>query len=67
MCVYRSSSVVGGGGGKVGGGVQSLGGPPVEGLYDHHNTASPVRTSTPFLPGELHSLLCVASVKPGSQ
>ncbi len=46
FCLYRSSV----GGGKVGGGVQSLGGPPVEGLYDHP-TVSPVRTSTPFLAG----------------
>ncbi|XP_064396302.1 nucleoporin NUP35-like isoform X2 [Halichondria panicea] len=35
---------------KVGGGVQSLGGPPVEGLYDHP-TASPARSNTPFIPG----------------
>ena len=43
---------------KVGGGVQSLGGPPVEGLYDHP-TASPARSNTPFIPGELVTDLLV--------
>ncbi len=37
---------------EVGGDVQSLGGPPVEGLHDHP-TASPARSNTPFIPGEL--------------